>query len=403
MDAQKQGRGKDRTWGTGSVSPKGPGKWLLRTSHRSLKGEDGTRERIRVNRVVRASSKREAEDCLAEMLTGSRAGGAAKPKRWALDDWFKHVYANTELAPRTRETALQAWDVYTAPAFKVLPLHIVTVDDVDRELDRLKGVTSRFGRPLAPRTRALWYANLRHTLNVAVKKRLIPANPALLTDRAPSSDRSTERPRWTAEETVRFLAEADADRLAALWRVLLDAGIRPGEAFALRWGDVVGDVLTPRRNLVRLKDGEVRYDPTKTHATKPRYLSVETVAALKSHQARQKRERFKAGRHYWAKLDLVFGNELGEPLRHDVVSRQYKRLAKAAKVPALHLYGLRHTSASLKDEAGVSPRTISEGLGHKDPGITMRYYIRSGEAQQRAAPAALSALLKRAAKPAKKA
>ena len=395
MSAKRQG--KHRTWGSGSVSPKGPGKWLLRTSHRSLKGDDGTRERIH------AKTQREAEELLAEMLSGSRAGGAAKPKRWALDDWFKHVYANTELAPRTRETALQAWDVYTAPAFKVLPLHVVTVDDVDRELDRLKGVTSRFGRPLAPRTRALWYANLRHALNVAVKKRLIPANPALLTDRAPSSDRSTERPRWTAEETVRFLAVADTDRLAALWRVLLDAGIRPGEAFALRWGDVVGDVLTPRRNLVRLKTGEVRYDPTKTHATKPRYLSGETVAALKAHQARQKRERFKAGRHYWAKLDLVFGNELGEPLRHDVVSRQYKRLVKAAKVPALHLYGLRHTSASLKDEAGVRARTISEGLGHKDPGITMRYYIRSGEAQQRAAPAALSALLKRAAKPAKKA
>jgi integrase len=126
---------------------------------------------------------------------------------------------------------------------------------------------------------------------------------------------------------------------------------------------------------------------------------------LKAHQAQQKKERFKAGRHYHVKLDLVFGNELGEPLRHDVTTHQYKRLVKRAKVPALHLYGLRHTSASLKDEAGVSARTISEGLGHKDPGITMRYYIRSGEAQQRAAPAALSALLKRAAntKPAKKA
>jgi integrase len=370
---------------------------LLRTSHRSLEGEDGTRERIRVNRVVHARSKHEAEQLLAEMLTGSRAGGAAKPKRWALDNWFKHVYANTELAPRTRETALQAWDLYTAPAFKVLPLHVVTVDDVDRELDRLKGVTSRYDRPLAPRTRALWYANLRHALNVAVKKRLIPANPALLTDRAPSSDRSTERPRWTAEEAAQFLAVSESDRLAALWRVLLETGLRPGEAFGLKWSDLAGDVLTVRRSLIRLRDGSVTFGPTKTHATREAQLSPEVVAALKAHRARQKGERLKAGRHYHVKDDLMFGTELGEPLRHDVVTRQYKRLVKEAKVPALHLYGLRHTSASLKDETGASARTISDALGHKDPGITQRYYIRSGEAQQREATADLSALLKRAA------
>jgi hypothetical protein len=74
MGAKKQGRG--RTWGTGSVSSKGRGKWLLRTSHRSLEGEDGTRERIRVNRVVHARSKHEAEQLLAEMLTGSREAEA---------------------------------------------------------------------------------------------------------------------------------------------------------------------------------------------------------------------------------------------------------------------------------------------------------------------------------------
>jgi len=375
------------------VSPKGAGRWLLRTSHRSTDAGD----RIRLNRVVYAKTRREAEAMLADMVSVHRTGGVLKPQHWTLDQWVRHVYANKDLAPRTRETALQAWDLYTHDAFKVIPLRNLMVEDVDRELDRLRGVVSRFDRPLAPRTRALWYANLRRALNVAVKKRLIPANPALLTDRAPSSDKSTERPRWTAAEAARFLAVAGEDRLAALWRLLLETGLRPGEAFAVRWSDLAGDVLHVRRGLIRLRDGTYSFGPIKTHATRELRLSPTVVAALKDHKKRQAGERLKAGRHYHKDLDLIFGTELGEPLRHDVTTRQYKRLVKEAKVPALHLYGLRHSSASLKIEAGVDARTVSEGLGHKDVGTTLRFYVRPSEAQQRQATSALSAILTSAA------
>jgi len=56
------------------------------------------------------------------------------------------------------------------------------------------------------------------------------------------------------------------------------------------------------------------------------------------------------------------------------------------------------TSVAVPDAEGLTPHnTISDALGHKDPGITQRYYIRSGEAQQREATANLSGLLKRAA------
>jgi len=71
----------------------------------------------------------------------------------------------------------------------------------------------------------------------------------------------------------------------------------------------------------------------------------------------------------------------------------YGRIVKRAKVPALHLYGLRHTSASLKLELGTDIKTVSEGLGHKDAGTTLRFYLRSSEAQQRKATDALAAAL----------
>jgi hypothetical protein len=36
---------------------------------------------------------------------------------------------------------------------------------------------------------------------------------------------------------------------------------------------------------------------------------------------------------------------------------------------------------------------VSEGLGHKDVGTTLRFYVKPSEAQQRQATAALSAML----------
>src|SRR5436190_22767 len=43
------------------------------------------------------------------------------------------------------------------------------------------------------------------------------------------------------EQAVRFVAAAQADRFSALWHVLLDGGLRPGEAFALQWRHIDWD------------------------------------------------------------------------------------------------------------------------------------------------------------------
>ena len=44
-------------------------------------------------------------------------------------------------------------------------------------------------------------------------------------------------------------------------------------------------------------------------------------------------------------------------------------------VLACNLYSLRHTNATRLIEAGVSPATVSERLGHKDVGFTLDTYV----------------------------
>jgi integrase len=167
----------------------------------------------------------------------------------------------------------------------------------------------------------------------------------------------TPRPRpprvWTVEEAGRFLAVADQDELAALWRLLLVAGLRIGEALALAWRDVdlAAGTVTVRRTVTRSASGAravgERAKRPRSHRTVA--LGPETVAALAARRAR-------------AASVLVFPGRRG-PLVYGAVRQRLRRLCHEARVPALTVHGLRHTSATLDLAAGTPPQVVAARLG----------------------------------------
>ena len=63
-----------------------------------------------------------------------------------------------------------------------------------------------------------------------------------------------------------------------------------------------------------------------------------------------------------------------------------KRHARNAGLPDLHLHTLRDTAATLQTVSGVDVGTVSDRLGHADPGFTLRTYRQPvKEAEKRAA------------------
>ena len=97
----------------------------------------------------------------------------------------------------------------------------------------------------------------------------------------------------------------------------------------------------------------------------------------------------KLGRYYRRDLDLVFANDAGLPLnRPNLLKRQLRPLLKAAGLPALRLYDLRHTHATLLLAAGIHPKVAAERLGHANTRMTLDVYSHvlpgmQGEATQR--------------------
>ena len=56
---------------------------------------------------------------------------------------------------------------------------------------------------------------------------------------------------------------------------------------------------------------------------------------------------------------------IGTPLEPRNVTRQFKGLLTAAKLPDMRLHDLRHSCATLVLAQGVSPRVVMETLGHR--------------------------------------
>lgn len=63
--------------------------------------------------------------------------------------------------------------------------------------------------------------------------------------------------------------------------------------------------------------------------------------------------------------DLIFLNEFGRPINlNSLIYKDFKPILKRAGLPAIRLCNLRHTAATLALTVGVSPKVVSEQLGH---------------------------------------
>ena len=119
-----------------------------------------------------------------------------------------------------------------------------------------------------------------------------------------------------------------------------------------------------------------------------------TIRALEEHRTRQKRERLQFGEAYFDQ-GFVFSTSSGLPLDATNISKKhFKRLLKAADLPAIRLYDLRHTAATLRLVNGEHPKVVQEMLGHASITLTMDTYSHVLPGMQEESAARVDALLR---------
>jgi integrase len=60
----------------------------------------------------------------------------------------------------------------------------------------------------------------------------------------------------------------------------------------------------------------------------------------------------------------------------ECLAKHFRSILEVAGLPRIRLYDLRHTAATLELAAGVSPKVVSEQLGHASSAFTLDTYAR---------------------------
>lgn len=233
----------------------------------------------------------------------------------------------------------------------------------------------RLDAGLSPATVGKTHVVLHKALKQAVRWNMIPRNVTeAVTPPRPAPDEI--RP-LDAAQVAALLSAASGDRLEALYAVAVTTGGRQGELLALKWEDVdlEGKTLRIRRTLTRSKGTMSLGQPKTAKSRRTVPLTSRAVAALRSHRARQAREKLKAGGFY-EDQGLVFANEVGGITNpSNLRQRSFRTLLARAGLPATtRFHDLRHTCATLLLSRGQHPKLVQELLGHASISITLDTY-----------------------------
>ena len=227
---------------------------------------------------------------------------------------------------------------------------------------------------LAPKTVRNVHAFLHRALVDAVAWKYLTDNPA--SNVKPPRRPRTRRQVWKPEEIRTFLTSVRDDRFAALFLLELTTGIRRGQVCGLKWEAVDLDrgEITVHNNRV-VVGGQARDKAGGKTRNADQTISIDraTIDALRRWRKVQDEERAFFGDDYPLD-DYVFTYQDGRPLHPDSIRQRFDRLAVGAGLSRITFHDLRHSYATGALRAGVSPKVISERIGHANVGFFLETY-----------------------------
>jgi integrase len=372
---------KRRGKGGGSVFyHEGKGKWVAQ-----LTWVDPATGR-KLKREKHCATRKEAEQALAQMVAEQARGLLMDPSRLTTRDFALEYLRRLEregLRPNSIRLA-QGELAYALPSLKDPKAH----DPLGRmRLQEVKPVHVRAAvdrvieAGYAPRTVARVLMRLKALFREALRLELVARNPAeAIQVRLPKGEKAARA--LEPEEVARLLEAAEASRsrdMALLLRLMLETGLRRGEALALQWGDV------------DLERGEVRvwrawakvgskgaFTPLKTPTAK-RVVPL-PLGLLRRLKARKEELLERLNPEEVNGLHLVGGVK---PVDPDAFNHYLRRLAERAGLGRVRVHDLRHTWATLALSRGIPLEVVSERLGHTSPTITLNVYRHLLEEERR--------------------
>ena len=151
--------------------------------------------------------------------------------------------------------------------------------------------------------------------------------------------------------------------------LMIETGLRPGEALALNWEDIDLDARKMRVhatviNLANRKRSYVQEGAKSETSNRVVPLSPRAISILR--ELRESRPH---------PHDHVFENGDGTRLTYESLRYQCQRACEEAGVPYRGLHVFRHTFATNQFYRGTNVKILSKILGHSETSVTYNIYI----------------------------
>jgi integrase len=364
----------------GSIQKRGSNTWLLQFELERTAGK-----RRRYSCTVRGTF-RDAQKALTEHLAAADKGMLADPTKATTAEYLCQWLDSTlTQSPKTLER-------YRELAERQIIPHIgdIRVQKLKPEhLERWHAVLLATG--LAPRTVGHAHRVLGAALKRAVENGTLSRNVASI--RKPPKVEAEEIEILTPDQVEAVLGALKDHPLYAVVALALASGMRRGELLGLRWSDINLDraVVRVERSIEETRSGLRIKDPKTKRGRRNISLAADAVAMLREHRKQQLELRLALGQG--GQPALVFGTIEDEPRSPDNLSRDWRRVCDAKKLPRVQFHALRHTHVSSLIRAGVDILVISRRLGHAKANTTLDVYGHLIEGSDAAAAKAIEGIL----------
>jgi len=370
----------------GQMLPRGDGKWLLRVYVGRVEGKkvyhsemfEGTTSQARVQ--------------LSKLVRDGDTEALVRPGKLTLKA-FIESWLTTKV--KIRESTLTGYknhlDLYILPHLGSLKLHEVTTGAVQRAITKL------IEAKLSPRTIEYAHVVLHQVCEYAVRQGFLVRNPTEYTELPEKVERGFTI--LSPEQMVTLFESEKGKKLLPLWLLMLNTGLRPGEALALRWSDLDGDTIRVSQVLERQEKGGYklveRQAKTKKSLFRAITLPSSVLEALKQHRSQQVSQMLKAGERY-VRNDFIFAARFGGFLDPNNVRNRFKTALKRAQLPTdVRLYDTRHSHFTALLNDGVNIAWIAARAGHSSTRVTEQIYTRVLPEAHRQMAASMEGIIER--------
>lgn len=350
-----------------------------------IKVSVGNGKRLSVYGVTEAEARRKAKELRAEAAKFDISNITKLSVRSYMEHWLYTVKIH-ELKPASFDRVEQSCMYQIFPCIGNIQMQALTADDIQTMLSEISKTHSYSTVKKA-------YNNLNACLNMGVARNELVRNPMLTVTLPKMTEQETKEVRpYTKSEMEAIVKECTRQykngkyvyRYGYAYLLMVNTGIRLGEALYLKWEDVdlESHTIYIHGNVSEHKqreNGKTGYVITEQNTPKTkkstRYVSLNSKAidAL-------------------CKLKEIVGDDkrVIATKEHTIVSphnmhRIFSSILRKCNIVNVNdiLHSLRHTFATALILKGEDIKVVSELLGHSDVSTTMKIYYHTIEKQKK--------------------